>query len=65
MSTTIPAMAATSLDKQYRIYSIRSLEPTSDGESGAEPGTVIESTDDGFLIAVADGVVRVAATPIA
>lgn len=44
-------------------YSVRNVEPASDAESDAAPGTVVEATDEGFLIAVADGVVRVTAAP--
>jgi methionyl-tRNA formyltransferase len=44
-------------------YRIGSVEPVTGAAPDAEPGTMLAQTEDGFLVAVGDGVVRVVATP--
>jgi methionyl-tRNA formyltransferase len=44
-------------------YNIRSVEPVTGAAPDAEPGAMLAQTDDGFLVAVGDGVVRVIAIP--
>lgn len=45
-------------------YRIERVEPATEQNGTREPGTVLRHTDDGFLIAVGDGVAHVVATEI-
>jgi methionyl-tRNA formyltransferase len=47
-----------------RAYRIERVEPATEQTVVREPGTILQRTDDGFLIAVGDGVAHVAASAL-